>query len=141
MDRESREVIFEMVTLTIISLLVGTFLAQRFKVLVLAPVILLFTVILAFGAGIARADAGWTVGLTATMTIVGLQIGYLLGIGIRHLIVVAPRKSFARGFAWGLVPRVNEYPAAALALDVGQAARRNDLGFAPDLISCSISMR
>jgi hypothetical protein len=104
MDRESREVIFEMVTLTIISLLVGTFLAQRFKVLVLAPVILLFTVILAFGAGIARADAGWTVGLTATMTIVGLQIGYLLGIGIRHLIVVARASRLRAAFLGGSFP-------------------------------------
>jgi hypothetical protein len=77
-----------MFTPAIISLLVGMFLGQRFKVLVLAPVILL-TLILAIGAGIARVDAVWALGLTAAVTIVGLQIGYLLGIGIRHLIVVA----------------------------------------------------
>lgn len=77
-----------MVTPALIGLLVGMLLAQRFKVLVLAPVILL-TLIFAIGAGIARADAVWVAGSTAAVTIVGLQIGYLLGIGIRHLIVLA----------------------------------------------------
>jgi hypothetical protein len=93
-----------MVTPAIIGLLVGTFLAQRFKVLVLAPVILLFAVILAFGAGIARADAGWTVGLTAAVTIVGLQIGYLLGIGIRHLIVAARASRLRAASLGGSLP-------------------------------------
>ncbi len=77
-----------MVTPAIIGLLVGMLLAQRFKVLVLVPVILL-TLVFAIGAGIARADGVWAVGSTAAVTIVGLQIGYLLGIGIRHLIVLA----------------------------------------------------
>ncbi len=77
-----------MLTPTIISLLVGMVLAQRFKVLVLFPVILL-TLFLAIGAGIVRPEAGWTAGLTATATIVGLQVGYLFGVGIRHLMVLA----------------------------------------------------
>ena len=77
-----------MLTPTIISLLVGMVLAQRFRVLALFPVILL-TLFLASGAAILRPEAGWTVGLTATMIIVGLQVGYLFGIGIRHVMVLA----------------------------------------------------
>ena len=83
-----------MVTPAIIGLLVGIFLAQRFKVLVLAPV----------GAGIARANAVWALGLTAAVTIVGLQIGYLLGIGIRHLIVVARASRLRAASLGGSLP-------------------------------------
>ena len=73
----------------LISLLVGMVLGQRFKVLILMPAILL-TVVIALGAGIARADASWTSALiTAAVTIVGLQVGYLLGIATRRLRVLA----------------------------------------------------
>jgi hypothetical protein len=92
-----------MFTPAVIGLLVGTLLAQRSKVLVLAPVILL-TLILAFGAAIARADAVWTVGLTAAVTIVGLQIGYLLGIGIRHLIIVTRASRLRAASLGGSLP-------------------------------------
>ncbi len=76
-----------MLTSTIIGLLIGMVLAQRFKVLALFPAIAL---ILFFAIGIAmvRSDAGWTIGLTAIVTIVGLQMGYLFGIGIRHIMVL-----------------------------------------------------
>ncbi len=77
-----------MLTPTIVSLLVGMVLAQRFKVLVLFPVILL-TLFLALGAGIVRPGAAWPLGLTAVVVIVCLQVGYVFGIGIRHLMVLA----------------------------------------------------
>ena len=93
-----------MVTPAIIGLLVGIFLAQRFKVLVLAPVILL-TLILAIGAGIARADdTAWAVWLTAAVTIVGLQIGYLLAIGIGHLIAVTRASRLREASLGGSLP-------------------------------------
>jgi hypothetical protein len=77
----------EMLMLAITSLLVGMVLGQHFKVLILAPVIVL-TMLFAIGAAIMRADA-WAVGETAGVAIVGLQVGYLFGIGISHLIALA----------------------------------------------------
>ena len=78
-----------MLTPTLISLLVGMVLAQRFKVLVLFPAILL-TLFLATGAAIVRTQQlDWMLGLTALTTVVGLQVGYLAGIGVRHLTVLA----------------------------------------------------
>lgn len=74
--------------LAILSLLVGMLLGQRFTVLILAPAILL-TLLIAVGAGIARAEVPSTIGLTAAAAIACLQISYLLGAGIRHLMVVA----------------------------------------------------
>jgi hypothetical protein len=72
----------------ITGLLVGIALAQRFRVPVLAPVILL-TLLFAITAVIARADAAWPATMTAALAIVGLQLGYLAGIGLRYLMVVA----------------------------------------------------
>jgi len=92
-----------MFALAIISLLVGMLLAQRSKVLVLAPVILL-TLLLAIGAGIARADTAWAVWLTAAVTIVGLQIGYLLAIGIGHLIAVTRASRLREASLGGSLP-------------------------------------
>jgi len=72
----------------ILSLLVGIALAQRFKVLVLVPAIMI-TLLFAFVSGLARANTGWTAdALIAVTFIVGLQIGYLLGIGVRHLMLL-----------------------------------------------------
>jgi len=68
----------------IISLLVGTALGQRFKVLALAPVILLIMV-LAAAAWMAGAGSVGAIGTTAIVAIAGVQLGYLLGLGIRHL--------------------------------------------------------
>jgi hypothetical protein len=74
-------------------------LGQRFKVLVLLPAIAL-AIVVAVGSGIAFSEAPTTLGLTAVGTIVGLQIGYLLGLGIRHrLIVVRAGKGRAASFA------------------------------------------
>jgi hypothetical protein len=71
-----------------VSLLGGMALAQRFKVLILAPTILL-TLFMAIGVWAGRGDASSAVGLTAVVIIVDLQIGYVLGIIFRHLALVA----------------------------------------------------
>ena len=71
-----------------ISLLVGAVLGQRFKVLVLVPVSAL-TVLFAIGAGVVRDNLSWSSAEIAGVAIVGLQVGYLFGLGCRHLLVVA----------------------------------------------------
>jgi hypothetical protein len=75
-----------MMTSLIISLLAGMVLGQRFKVLILLPAIG-FAVIVAIGAGIAQGDHFWSIVLLAVAVTVALQIGYLLGTGIRSFIV------------------------------------------------------
>ena len=77
-----------MLTPAIISFLVGLALAQRFKVLVLIPAILL-TLVFAVVAGLSGAAAGWASALTAVIVITGLQIGYLIGIAIRQVMLLA----------------------------------------------------
>ena len=73
--------------LAILNLLVGMLLGQRFKVLVLVPAIAV-SLVLVLGSGIARSQSPETLGLSAIAAIVALQIGYLFGLGIRHLLVV-----------------------------------------------------
>ena len=77
-----------MVASAIIGLLVGAILAQRAKVLVLVPVITV-TFLIAIGTAMTRDYAVWTTAMTATVVIVGLQIGYLLGIAVRFVRVLA----------------------------------------------------
>lgn len=69
-----------------ISLLVGIALGQRFKVFVLALVVVL-ALLLALVVGVLRAEVG-NIALVTVASIVSLQIGYFFGIGIRHLMVV-----------------------------------------------------
>jgi len=71
-----------------IALLIGILVAQRFRVTILAPLFAL-TVVLAICAAIAHPGAAWNVSLTAIATGVGLQIGYLFGLGIRYLRTLA----------------------------------------------------
>jgi hypothetical protein len=82
----------------VISLLFGMALGQRFKVLVLVPAIAL-TLVLTIGTGIGHADALGAIVAMAVATIASLQVGYLSGTGIRHL-VVAARASRLRGTAF-----------------------------------------
>jgi hypothetical protein len=79
-----------MLMLAILSLLLGLVLGQRFRVLVLIPVIII-TLLFAVVAGLARADKAWTVGLTTAVATAGLQIGYLLGIGVRLAVLLVRR--------------------------------------------------
>jgi hypothetical protein len=71
--------------LAIFMLLVGAALGQRFAVLVLVPAVLV-TLGVAIGLGIARAQGPGTIVLVTVAAIACLQIGYLLGLGIRQLI-------------------------------------------------------
>jgi hypothetical protein len=77
-----------MLTPALVSLLIGLMLAQRFKILSLIPVILL-TLLFALTAGFSGANAAWTSALTAAVAIAGLQVGYLFGLGLRHLTLIA----------------------------------------------------
>jgi hypothetical protein len=94
-----------MTLFALICLLVGMTLGQRFKVLILLPAIAL-TLVVAIGVGIARADAPWAVVLAAAAAIASLQIGYLGGVGILHLAVVArASRQRAASLAGGLSAR------------------------------------
>jgi hypothetical protein len=84
-----------MMMFAMVSLLVGMVLGQRFSVLILVPGIGLALVV-TIVAGIARADAAWPIILTSAAVITSLQIGYLAGIAIRHLLVAGrARRSHA----------------------------------------------
>lgn len=77
-----------MITPAFLSLLIGMVVAQRFKVLILLPVICLI-VIFTIGFGIAHAESAWAIGATTAVAIIAVQIGYLLGAGVYHLMVLA----------------------------------------------------
>lgn len=77
-----------MMAFVLASLLIGVVLGQRFKVLVLVPGTGLAFVVTIL-AGIVRADAIWPIVLAAIEIAWSLQIGYIVGTGIRHLLLVA----------------------------------------------------
>lgn len=77
-----------MLPLALLCLLVGMVLGQRFKVLILAPSMII-TLGIIIGTGIVRAEPPWTLGLSAAAAITALQIGYLVGLGIRQLMAGA----------------------------------------------------
>ncbi len=77
-----------MITPAFICLFVGMLVAQRFKVLILLPIILL-SLAVTIGGGIARAETPWAIVATSVLAIVAVQIGYLLGIAAHHLMVSA----------------------------------------------------
>jgi len=79
----------------ILSLTAGMVLGQRFKVLILLPATGL-AIIAATGAGMAHGDHGWSIVLLAIAVTVALQIGYLIGTGIRSLLA-AGRASRVHG--------------------------------------------
>jgi len=91
--------------LAIFTFLVGAALGQRFTVLVLVPAILV-TLGVAVGLGIALAEAPGTIVLVTVAAIACLQVGYLLGLGVRQLI-------------WGRASR----PRPASFADSSQARR------------------
>src|SRR3981081_1402508 len=66
--------------------LAGMVLGQRFKVLILVPVIGL-AVIIATASAIAHGDQFWSIELLAVWFAVALQIGYLIGTGILSVLV------------------------------------------------------
>ena len=72
----------------VISLVAGIALGQRFKILILVPVMSL-ALVGTIAAGIARADNVWSIALMAIAAVTALQIGYLIGIWLRSFIVSA----------------------------------------------------
>jgi len=71
----------------IVCLLVGCGLGLRFKVLVLIPVVTLAVAFAVVGR-VAGGDAFWAA-LMAVAATVSLQTGYLIGLGVRYLVVGA----------------------------------------------------
>ena len=97
-----------MMIFAVISMLIGMVLGQRFKVLVLLPAVAI-VLPLTIAMEVARADPPGPIALISIAVIASLQIGYLVGTGIRHF-VVAARASRRRGtafpsFTTGAVPR------------------------------------
>jgi len=84
--------------LAIFVLLVGIALGQRFNVLVLVPAVLT-TLGVAVGLGIAFSQAPGTIILFTLAAIACLQIGYLLGLGIRQLIEARASRLRSASFA------------------------------------------
>jgi len=64
--------------------LVGAALGQRFTVVILVPATLV-TLGLAIGLGIVRAQLPGTIALLTMAAIVCLQLGYLVGLGVRQM--------------------------------------------------------
>jgi hypothetical protein len=70
-----------MITMTIfatLSLIAGALLAQRFRVSILVPALLLGLVVSVVG-GIAQGQEIWGVALQTLVVVAGLQIGFLVG--------------------------------------------------------------
>jgi len=74
-----------MTTLTIVSFLMGVTLGQRFKVMVLMPAMLLVPGIWIV-TGIAHAQSAWAIAFMVATAAACLQIGYIVGIGLRHIL-------------------------------------------------------
>jgi hypothetical protein len=81
-----------MITLSMISLLVGAALGQRFKVMVLMPVIAI-ALVLVVATGVLLAQTAWAIVLMAGVAATCLQIGYFVGIAIHHVVSAALSQS------------------------------------------------
>lgn len=92
-----------MILLAILSLLLGMVLGQRFAVLILVPAIF-FTLAIAIGIGAARIGSPWIIGLTAAAAISCLQLGYFLGLAIRHLTATARANEVRAASLGGSLP-------------------------------------
>jgi hypothetical protein len=77
-----------MVILIMIGILVGAVLGLRFKVLVLVPVVCGALAVVVVN-GIARGDGLWQLVLAMTVIAISLQLGYVLGIVVRFVMVAA----------------------------------------------------
>jgi membrane protein DedA with SNARE-associated domain len=72
-----------MIWLSAVSLAAGGLLAQRFKIIVVAPATFV-VVVVAIAVGIAQTSGVWSTILMMATASVGMQIGYFLGILIQH---------------------------------------------------------
>jgi hypothetical protein len=75
------------ISLIVIGFLAGIALGQFFKLLILVPTMSI-ALIATIAVGIARADHVWSIAVSVAVG-TALQIGYLIGIGLRSLIMVA----------------------------------------------------
>jgi hypothetical protein len=75
-------------TLALLSLLTGTTLGMRCKVFVLLPVIASVLPI-AITVSLLEGGSTWSMFLAVVMPLVGVQIGYLAGKGIRYSLALA----------------------------------------------------
>jgi hypothetical protein len=74
----------------ILCLLLGMVLGQRFKVLVMLPATIVVVVALTIAGETAHTNTLWLLALTVVAAAASLQIGYFLGLGIRHFLVDVP---------------------------------------------------
>ncbi len=76
-----------MMTLMLICLLLGAVLGQRFKILVLVPGMAVVLPLVA-AVGIVRADPYGKIAIAIMVAAASLQLGYLAGTALRHLLVL-----------------------------------------------------
>jgi hypothetical protein len=74
-----------MITFSMINFLAGAALGQRFKVMVLMPAIVIVPG-LSVLIGLAHAQSAWSIVLMAAAASTCLQVGYFVGIGVRHVL-------------------------------------------------------
>ena len=80
-----------MIMFAMISLLVGAVLAQRFRIMIVIPATGIMVVV-ALGAGVAQGyTVWWTISMIAAAG-ASMQVGYIIGLGIRH-VLEAPGES------------------------------------------------
>jgi hypothetical protein len=85
---------------SIISLLIGMVLAQRFKVLALVPAMAV-VILLAIAAEVARGAGFWPTALFAVLAMVSVQIGYLAGMAVRSLLAAGRVSKLGATFETG----------------------------------------
>ena len=76
-----------MIWLSIVSLVIGALLAQRFKVMVLVPATPM-VVLVAIGAGVVQGNTAWLIILTILAATVSMQAGYFVGMLFQHFLGV-----------------------------------------------------
>lgn len=92
-------------TIAIVSFLVGMVLGQRFGVLILVPATAV-GLALAIGYALANGDRLLLVVQIGAATVASLEVGYLLGIGLRHLLVAGrASRSPGRSIPGSISPR------------------------------------
>lgn len=79
-----------MIMLSTFWLLVGAVLAQRFKIMILMPATAIMLAPMV-GIGIAQDYTAWSIILTIAAAGASLQVGYLVGLAMRH-VLEAPRE-------------------------------------------------
>jgi hypothetical protein len=80
-----------MLAMSMICLLLGAVLGQRFTVLVLVPAMAI-VMVLSVGAGWTHPQYAWWIVKMAGAAAICLQCGYFAGIIIRHFLVAVPTK-------------------------------------------------